>query len=127
MTTGNKLTDASVYASATDKLSFAGKEGQFSNLRVVRVIGPRTFTVDSGKGEIYVMLDDASARGVGTQGKIDVGDTVNVSGTFERLNAEEISDIANNRFRALTETERDFLKKTPVYFQANQVSDVKQK
>ncbi len=125
MKAGNKLTDASVYASAADKLSFVGREGQFSNLRVVRVVGPRTFTVASGKGEIYVMLDDESAREVGTQGKIDVGNTLNVSGRFERLNMEEISDVAGNRFRALTDTERAFMKKTPVYFQANQVSKLK--
>jgi hypothetical protein len=123
--TGNKLTDASVYASTADKLSLVGKEVQFSNLRVARVVGPRTFTVASGSGEIYVMLDEESARGVGTQGQIGVGKTLNLTGKFERLQAEEINDISNNRFRPLTADERAFLKNTPVFLQADKVSDLK--
>ncbi|MDQ3751184.1 MAG: hypothetical protein M3367_19530 [Acidobacteriota bacterium] len=122
---GNKLTDAGVYASTADKLSLVGKEAQFSNLRVARVVGPRTFTVASGSGEIYVMLDEESARGVGTQGKIGVGKTLNLTGRFERLQAEEINDISNNRFRPLTAAEREFLKNTPVFLQADSVSDLK--
>ena len=122
---GNAITDTSVYASTADKLSLAGKNAQFSNARVVRVVGPRTFTVASGKDEIYVMLDDASARAVGTQGKIDADDTVNITGSFARLEMAEINDIKSNRFRPLTDAERAFLKKTAVYLQANQVSGSK--
>lgn len=121
-----KLTDAGVYDSTSDKLSLVGKEVQFSNLRVARVVGPRTFTVASGgSGEMYVMLDEQSARGVGTQGKINVGKTLNLTGKFERLQAAEIDDISNNRFRPLTADEREFLKNTPVFLQAAKVSDLK--
>jgi len=124
--TGDKLTDAGVYNSTADKLSLVGKEIEFSNVRVGRVVGPRTFTVASGGGsEIYVMLDDESARGVGTQGKIGAGKTLSLTGRFERLQAEEINDIANNRFRPLTTAERDFLKQTPIFLQAAKVSDLK--
>jgi len=42
---------------------------------------------------------------------------------FERLQAEEINDIAINRFRPLTTAERDFLKQTPIFLQADKVSD----
>jgi len=122
---GNKLTDAGVYASTADKLSLVGKETQFSNLRVVRVVEPRTFTVASGTSEIYVMLDEESARGVGSQGKIGAGKTLSLTGRFERLQAEEINDISNNRFRPLTAPEREFLKNTPVFLQADKVSDLK--
>ncbi len=124
-TAGNRLTDVGVYASTADKLSLVGKDAQFSNLKVVRVVGPRTFTVASGNSEIYVMLDDASARGVGTQGKIDIGKTLNLTGRFERLQAAEINDLANNRFRALTEKERAFLKDTAVFMQASEISGLK--
>ena len=125
-TAGGKLTDAGVYNSTADKLSLVGKEIEFSNVRVGRVVGPRTFTVASGGGsEIYVMLDEESARGVGTQGKIGVGKTLSLTGRFERLQAEEINDIANNRFRPLTTAERDFLKQTPIFLQAAKVSDLK--
>ena len=121
----NKLNDAGVYASTSDKLSLVGKEVEFSNLRVTRVVGPRTFTVASGSGEMYVMLDEDSARAVGSQGKIGVGKTLNLTGKFERLQAEEINDISNNRFRPLTADERAFLKNTPVFLQADKVSDLK--
>ncbi|MDQ3323495.1 MAG: hypothetical protein M3525_13850 [Acidobacteriota bacterium] len=120
--TGNRITDLGVFASTADKLSLAGREAQFTNARVVRVVGPRTFTVASGNSEIYVMLDDASARAVGTQGKIDAGDTLNLTGEFERLQLEEINDLANARFRPLTEQERAFLKNTQVFLTANQIS-----
>jgi len=124
--TGDKLTDANVYNSTADKLALVGKEIEFSNVRVGRVVGPRTFTVASGgSSEIYVMLDDESARGVGTQGKIGVGKTLSLTGRFERLQAEEINNIANNRFRPLTTAERDFLKQTPIFLQAAKVNDLK--
>lgn len=124
-TTNNKITDAGVYASTKNKLSLAGREAEFSNLRVARVVGPRTFTVASGSDEIYVMLDEESSKGVGTQGKIETGKTLSLTGKFERLQAEEISDIADNRFRALTEQERAFLKKTAVYLRADKISSLK--
>ncbi|CAN5381499.1 hypothetical protein BH20ACI2_BH20ACI2_09390 [soil metagenome] len=123
--TGDKLTDAGVYNLTADKLSLAGKEIEFSNVRVGRIVGPRTFTVASGNSEIYVMLDEESTRGVGTQGKIGVGKTLSLTGRFERLQAEEINDIANNRFRPLTTVEREFLKQTPIFLQAAKVSDLK--
>ncbi len=123
--TGSRITDVGVYASTADKLTLAGREAELNGLRVARVVGPRTFTVASGSDEIYVMLDDESARGVGTQGKINIGKTLNLTGRFERLQAAEISDISNNRFRALTEQERAFLKNTPIFLQANRISDLK--
>ncbi len=91
----------------------------------MRVVGPRTFTVNGGTDEIYVMLDDNSARAVGTQGKIDVGDTLDLSGEFERLNMDEITDTANDRFRALDGQEREFMKKAKLYFDVSQVSKLK--
>lgn len=121
---GNRLTDAGVYASTADKLSLVGKEAQFSNARVVRIVGPRTFTIASGNDELFVMLDDGLAQGVGTQGKINIGEMVNVTGRFERLQTAEIADIANNRFRALTDQERAFLRNTQVYLQANQIGNL---
>lgn len=123
-TAGNRLTDLGVYASTADKSSLVGREAQFTNARVVRAVGPRTFTIASGSDELYVMLDDDSARGVGTQGKINVGDTLNVTGRFERLQAAEINDIANSRFRQLSEQERAFLRNTQVYLNANQIGNV---
>lgn len=125
MTAGDKLTDVGIWGSTADKTTLVGKNAEFSKLRVVRIVGPRTFTVDSGKGEIYVMLDDDSARQVGTQGKIGVGDTLNLTGEFQKLDMAEIKDTANDRFRPLTDTEREFMKKTPIYFNVSSVSNLK--
>ncbi|CAN5144502.1 hypothetical protein BH20ACI1_BH20ACI1_09100 [soil metagenome] len=125
MTTGDKLADIGIWTSTADKSTLVGKNAEFSNLKVVRVVGPRTFTVNAGKDELYVMLDDNSARQVGTQGKIDVGDTLNLTGEFQALKMEEIKDTANDRFRPLTDTEREFMKKTSVYFNVNNVSKLK--
>lgn len=123
-TTENKniITDVGTYGSTNDKLSLIDKEAQFSNVRVNRVVGPRTFTVGSGKSELYVMLNDESARGVGSQGNIAVGDHFNIKGRFERLNSAEISNIADNRFRPLTDQERAFLKTTQVYLQSSEIN-----
>ncbi len=125
MTTGDKLADIGIWTSTADKSTLVGKNAEFSNLKVVRVVGPRTFTVNAGKDELYVMLDDNSARQVGTQGKIEVGDTLNLTGEFQALKMEEIKDTANARYRALDGTEREFMKKTPVYFNASNVSKLK--
>lgn len=125
---GGKITDFGTYASASDKMSLADRDGEFSNLRVVRVVGPHTFSVATdaaGGDEMYVMLEDDAARAVGTQGKIDPGKTLDLTGTFEKLDMAEINDTASDRFRALTQTEREFMKKTRLFFQVNKVSNLK--
>ena len=66
-----------------------------------------------------------SSRGVGTQGKIGVGTTLSLTGRFERLEAAQIEQLSDNRFRTLTDTERKFLKNTSVYLQAGEVSGLK--
>ena len=71
------------------------------------------------------MLDENSARGVGTQGKIGVGTRLNINGQFERLNAAEINNFADRRFRPLSEQERAFLKNTAVFLQATEIGGVK--
>lgn len=120
-----RLTDVGVYGSTTNKESLVGKDVEFSDIKVVRIVGPRTFTVASGDSEIYVMLNEESTRGVGTQGKIKIGSTLNLTGRFERLEQSEIGDIANARFRPLTDTERAFLKNTPIFLESSQVSGLK--
>ena len=120
------LTDITVFAKTQDKASLVGKNANFEKLKVARIVGPRTFTVAAeGSQELYVMLDEASAKGVGTQGKIDVGTMVNISGEFEKLTAEEVMDVANNRFRGMTQTEREFMKDKTYYFQADKVTLIK--
>lgn len=63
-------------------------------------------------------------RGVGTQGQIDQGNTLNLKGDFQRIQPDEINTIASDRFRDLTEPEREWLKKTQVYLHATEFSKV---
>ena len=122
---GDAITALSVYENAQDKGTLAGRKADFSGVKVNRIVGPHTFTIGSGDNELYVMLDDDAARAVGTQGKIDLGDTVNLSGTIEKLTVAEINDTANDRFRKLTATERDFMKNAKsVYLNVSKISEV---
>jgi hypothetical protein len=121
---GDRVTDAGVYASTNDKLALVGREAEFSNVRVVRVVGPKSFTLASGSEELMVIIDPALNRGVGTQGQIDQGNTLNLKGDFQRIQADEINTIASNRFRDLTEPEREWLQKTQVYLLATEFSKV---
>lgn len=120
---GNIISDLTVYTDAKDRMTLAGRKMILDGAEVNRIVGPHTFTIGSGDSELYVMLDDNAAKEVGTQGKIDKGDKINLAGTIEKLNMAEISDTANDRFRKLTETERNFMKNAKsVYLNASKAS-----
>lgn len=113
--TGAAVTDLGIYAATTDKVSLAGREAAFTGAKVVRIVGPKTFTVASGGDELLVLIDQDLSSGVGSQGRIDIGVSVDLKGSFQRLQPDTINDISNRRFRALTELERETLGKTQVY------------
>ncbi len=119
------ITDVNVYASTKNKKELDEKQAKFTDANVVRIVGPHAFTIASSNGEeIYVILDDASARGVGTQGKIDKGDKVNVTGKFQYLEEAEIKNIEDRNFVDLNDTERQYLKNTRTFLRATNVSNV---
>lgn len=124
-TNGNLITDPGVFTSTGDKTSLVNREAEFTNVRVVRVLDPRAFTIPSGNGELYVVLNEESERGIGTQGKINRDDTLSVRGTFKRLDDQALADISNRRIRPLTNTEREYLKNTQVFLLADQISNLK--
>ncbi len=115
------VTDPGFYAATADKVSLAGREAALDGVKVVRIVGPKTFTVASGSDELFVIIDQDLNSGVGSQGRIDIGDSVTLKGTFQRLQQETINDISNRRFRALTEPEREALGKTQIYLHATEV------
>ncbi len=117
---GDQVTAAGVYASTSDKLSLVGREVVLSNVRVVRIVGPKSFTLASGSEELLVMVDQDLNRGVGTQGQIDQGNSINLKGNFQRLQPDEVNNLSSNRFRDLTEQEREWLRKTQVYLHATE-------
>jgi len=123
-TPDSRVTDAGVYATENDKLALVGREAILSNVRVVRVVGPKSFTLASGSEELLVIIASELNRGVGTQGQIDQGNTINLKGNFQRIEADEINNIASNRFRDLTEPEREWLKKTQVHLHATEFSKI---
>ncbi len=112
---GAAVTDPGIYAATADKASLAGREAAFTGAKVVRIVGPKTFTVASGSDELLVMIDQDLSSGVGSQGRIDIGVSVDLKGTFQRLQPDTTNDISNRRFRALTELERETLGKAQVY------------
>jgi len=121
---GDRITDAGAFASASDKLSLVCREVVLGNVRVVRVVGPKSFTLASGSEELVVMIDQGLSRGVGTQGQIEPGNTLSLKGNFQRLEQDEISNISNSRFRDLTEQKLETLRKTEVYLHATEFSKV---
>lgn len=121
---GDRVTDASAYASTSDKLSLVGREAVLSNVRVVRIVGPRSFTLASGSEELLVIIDQGLSQEAGTQGRIEPGNTISLKGNFQRLQQDEISNISNSRFRDLTEKGLEWLRKTQVYLHATEFSKV---
>ncbi len=118
---GAAVTDPGIYAATADKVSLAGREAAFTGAKVVRIVGPMTFTVASGGDELLVMIDQELSSGVGSQGRIDIGVLVDLKGSFERLQPDTINDMSNRRFRALTELERETLGKTLIYLHVTEV------
>lgn len=116
------IKDPGAYASTEDKLSLVGRRAEFTDARVARVVGPKTFTVLTGGEELYVRVADDVDMGVGTQGQIDKGSLLNVEGSFRRLTTEVISDLSENRFRDLTDQERETLQDRQVYLNATGIS-----
>lgn len=111
-------TDPSVYASTVDKLSLDGRDVAFTGVKVIRIVGPRSFTIASGSDELFVIIDPDLNTGVGSQGRIDPGNSVDIKGKFERLQQDEINAMSSSRFRELTQLERETLKKAQVYLRA---------
>lgn len=117
---GEAIADPDVYAATADKPSLAGRKAALTDVKVVRIVGPKTFIVASGNAELLVMVDKGLDHGVSSQGRIDVGKSLSLKGTFERLRQQEIDDISDNRFRDLTQPERETLGKIQIYLRATE-------
>lgn len=111
--TGQRVTDVNLFGSTADKMSLAGRRVDLTNVRVARVLSDRVFTVTSGSGEMFVMLDENLDTGGGKEQQIKArpGQLVNLGGTFQRvpnaqtqeersgrgLNAQEFQQMANQQ------------------------------
>lgn len=111
--TGQRVTDVNLFGSTADKMSLAGRRVDLTNVRVARVLSDRVFTVTSGSGEMFVMLDENLDTGGGREQQIKArpGQLVNLGGSFQPvpnaqtqgersgggLNAQEFQQMANQQ------------------------------
>lgn len=111
--TGQRVTDVNIFGSTADKTSLAGRRVDLTNVRVARVLSDRVFTVTSGSGEMFVMLDENLDTGGGREQQIKArpGQLVNLGGSFQLvpnaqtqgersgggLNAQEFQQMANQQ------------------------------
>ena len=91
---GDRISNAGAYASTSDKLSLVGRDGVLSDVRVIRIVGLKSFTLASRSEEFLVLIDQDLKQGVGTPGQIDRGKTINLKGNFQRLQQDEISNTS---------------------------------
>lgn len=121
---GSPITDVNYYGTAGDKASLVGRAINLSGVRVERVLSDRVFTVRSGSGEMFVLLDENLDSGGGKEQQIKMrpGQTVNLGGDFRSVPNAETKD---EQSRDLNKGEYAQMKGQQVYLHAKSVSDAK--
>ncbi len=124
LNSGPVITDTNFFAGANDKMTLAGRQAEIKNVRVNRVLSDRVFTVKSGSGEMFVMLDENldSPGGKESQIRMKPGQNVNLGGSFRTIPTAEVNDAAQNS--DLSQKEYAQMKGQRVYLHATSVSDV---
>jgi hypothetical protein len=116
------ITDTSYFAGVNDKQTLVGRTAEFDEARVRRVVSDRVFTVRSGGGEMYVLLDEGLDSGGGSEQKVKIrpGQKLNLSGEFRQVPTEE-----TNAEREKDLSGRDFerMKNQKVYLHATSVKN----
>lgn len=121
--TGDRVTDVNIFGSTADKASLAGRRVELQNVKVNRVISDRVFTVTSGSGEMFAMLDDNLNRGsMEQQIKMQPGQMVNIGGTFQRVPTGEVAD---EKRRDLNAGDDARMKDQQIYLHVTDVKDAK--
>jgi hypothetical protein len=112
---GAFVSDVELYGATADKRTLLDRRVEFSNVRVTRVVSDRVFTVTSGGGELYAMLDDALNQGAMEQRvNIVAGQLLDVQGAFR---APPNAETANEQRRpvGLTPAVAASLRAQPLY------------
>ena len=122
---GAAVSDVNMFGTTTDKATLVGRSSNLSGVRVERVLSDKVFTVKSGTGEMFVMLDDNLDSGGGKEQQIKMkpGQNVNLNGTFRNVPTGETT--AETKGGGLNNKEYAQLKGQNVYLHATSVSDVK--
>lgn len=97
---GAVIVDLGAYAATTDKRSLLGRRVEFSNVHVTRVLSDRVFTVTSGTGELYALLDDALNNGpIEQRVVVQPGQLLDIQGSFRQPPTAETVDEQNRPVR----------------------------
>lgn len=124
-TTGARVTDVNMFGGTADKNSLNGRGVDLTKVKVNRVLSDRVFTVTSGSGEMFVMLDENLDSGGGKEQQIKMrpGQTVNIGGDFRRVPDANTKEETQNR--DLNKAEYAQMKGQQVYLHAQTVADAK--
>jgi hypothetical protein len=122
---GAAVTDVNMFGTTTDKSTLVGRNSTLSGVRVERVLSDKVFTVKSGSGEMFVLLDDNLDSGGGKEKQIKMqsGQNVNIGGAFRSVPTAEVKD--ETKGGGLNSKEYAQMKGQSVYLHATSVSDVK--
>ena len=122
---GAVIKDVNEFGSTKDKSLLAGHGFFVGGVRVNNVLSDKVFTVKSGSGEMFVMLDDNldSSGGKEKQIKMRRGQTVNLGGEFRNVPTGETN--AETKGGGLNNKEYAQMKGQQVYLHANSVEDAK--
>jgi|GEM_PF-864179 len=97
---GEVLVDVGAYGAASDKTALIGRRVEFSNVRVTRVLSDRVFTVTSGTGELFAMLDDGlNAGAIEQRVVVQAGQLLDVQGALRRVPDAETVDEQSRPIR----------------------------
>ena len=123
--TGERVTDVNLFGSTADKNSLAGRGVQLTKVKVNRVLSDRVFTVTSGSGEMFAMLNESLDSGGGKEQQIKMrpGQMVNISGDFRRVPDANTKEETQNR--DLNKAEYGQMKGQQIYLHTTTVEDAK--
>lgn len=123
---GAVIKDVNEFGNATDKSTLVGR-GFFvdGGVPVNRVLSDKVFTVKSGSGELFVMLDDNLDSPGGKEGQIKMrrGQNVNLGGEFRSVPTNEVAQ--ETKGGGLNKNEYAQMRGQRVYLHATSVSDAK--
>ncbi|MDQ3711353.1 MAG: hypothetical protein M3388_03960 [Acidobacteriota bacterium] len=125
---GAVIKDVNEFGSATDKSMLVGRGFFVNGVRVNRVLSDNVFTVKSGSGEMFVLLDNNLDSPGGKEGQIKMrsGQNVNLGGEFRSVPSGEVNaETKGGGLDNLDNKEYAQMKGQQVYLHANSVSDVK--
>jgi hypothetical protein len=119
------IKDVNEFGSASDKSTLVGRGFLANGVRVNRVLSDNVFTVKSGSGEMFVLLEDNLDSPGGKEGKIKMrpGQNVNLGGEFRSVPTSEVA--RETKGGGLNNKEYAQMKGQQVYLHTTSVEDAK--